>query len=73
MVLADKSSDVRQPGGHWGSSECVDYVEMYSKLSNKKSFAPITFGPIPRNKLCGRYVMISIYNYFIKIIFKYLI
>jgi hypothetical protein len=49
MVLADKNSDVGQPGGHWGSSECVDYVEMYSQLNTKNKFAPIQ-----RNKLCGR-------------------
>ncbi len=42
-------SDVRQPGGHWGSSVCLDYVELYSLLDNQHLFQPQQ-----RNKLCGR-------------------
>ena len=42
-------SDVGQPGGHWGSSVCLDYVELYSYLDNQNSFEPKQ-----QNKLCGR-------------------
>ena len=43
--------DVRQPGGHAGSSVCLDYLELYSMLDGKNSFEPKK-----RNKLCFRTV-----------------
>ncbi|XP_059092661.1 LOW QUALITY PROTEIN: uncharacterized protein LOC131887938 [Tigriopus californicus] len=43
MDLREHEDDYRQPGGHWGSSVCVDYVEAYTDKSQV------------RNKLCGEW------------------
>ena len=43
MDLREHEDDVRQPGGHWGSSICVDYLEAFTDKSKL------------RNKLCGEW------------------
>ena len=43
MDLREQEDDVRLPGGHWGSSLCVDYLEAYTDKSKVK------------NKLCGKW------------------
>ncbi len=43
MDLREYEDDVRQPGGHWGSSVCLDYLEAYTQSSRV------------RNKLCGEW------------------
>ncbi len=41
--LRRHEDDVQQPGGHWGSSVCVDYLEVHAD------------GAGERNKLCGEW------------------
>ncbi len=43
MDLREHEDDVRQPGGHWGSSVCLDYIEVYTESSRVRS------------KLCGEW------------------
>ncbi len=43
LDLREHEDDARQPGGHWGSSVCVDYLEAY------------TDSAAARNKLCGQW------------------
>ncbi|XP_040573640.1 uncharacterized protein [Lepeophtheirus salmonis] len=43
MDLREHEDDVRSPGGHWGSSVCIDYLQVYTENSKVK------------NKLCGKW------------------
>jgi hypothetical protein len=41
MDFREHEDDFRQPGGHWGSSVCLDYLEVWTDKQKTKS------------KLCG--------------------
>ena len=43
MDLREHEDDRRQPGGHWGSSVCLDYVEAFTEKTKVRS------------KLCGEW------------------
>ena len=45
MDLREHHDDMRQPGGHWASSVCIDYIEAYTDKSRV------------RNKLCGHWTV----------------
>jgi hypothetical protein len=41
MDFREHEDDFRQPGGHWGSSVCLDYLEVWTDKQKSKA------------KLCG--------------------
>lgn len=45
MDLREHEDDFRQPGGHWGSSVCIDYIEAFTEKTKVK------------NHLCGEWVV----------------